>query len=419
MNDDDGTPGLSAGDTISYAFTVENTGNVTLTNITLADTVGGVTITGGPIASLAPGARDSTTFTGTYTLTQTNINAGSFTNTATVTGTPPTGLDVTDPDSDIQDFSGALVADPAISKAGSPTQAAVGETVTFTLVVTNQGNIPASNVVITDALPAQFDVTAVNVSGAPFGTSVNVTPLIGSGPAPYTVIVTLGGDLGVSNVVTIEIVTTVNSFGSPPITNTASLTTSSPTNITTNDSDAVAIDVRTGIQSSLPATGFAPNVVSEVPSQPQEKNYAATDLILEIPRLGVKMSIVGVPLTKDGWDVSWLGKQAGWLEGSAFPSWNGNSVLTGHVYDSNGLPGPFVKLNTLRYGDKIVVHAYGQKYTFEVRTNQVVAPNDASALQHEERSWLTLITCKEYDEKTDTYEKRVVVRAVLVSVTWE
>jgi len=107
------------------------------------------------------------------------------------------------------------------------------------------------------------------------------------------------------------------------------------------------------------------------------------------------------------------------LEGSAFPSWDGNSVLTGHVYLANGLPGPFVNLNKLTYGDQIIVHVYGQKYTFEVQTNEVVQPNDKSVMKHEEKSWVTLVTCKDYDEKTNTYNKRVVVRAVLVKVTTE
>jgi LPXTG-site transpeptidase (sortase) family protein len=135
--------------------------------------------------------------------------------------------------------------------------------------------------------------------------------------------------------------------------------------------------------------------------------------------MGVKMLIAGIPKKNGTWDVTWLSKQAGWLEGTAFPSWNGNSVLTGHVYDSNGLAGPFVNLNKLKYGDKIIIHAYGQKYTFEVRTNQVVKPNDTSAFKHEEKPWLTLITCKEYDAKTNTYKTRVLVKAVLVSVDWD
>jgi len=169
----------------------------------------------------------------------------------------------------------------------------------------------------------------------------------------------------------------------------------------------------------LPATGFAKNIKTAVGLQPSDLNYAATDLSLEIPSLGVKVPIVGVPQKNGIWNVSWLGEQAGWLEGSAFPSWSGNSVLTGHVYSASGLPGPFVDLNKLKYGDKIIVHAYGQKYTFEVQTNSIVDPDDKTVMKHEEKSWLTLITCKDYDEKLKTYRKRVVVRAVLVKVNWE
>jgi LPXTG-site transpeptidase (sortase) family protein len=94
-------------------------------------------------------------------------------------------------------------------------------------------------------------------------------------------------------------------------------------------------------------------------------------------------------------------------------------VLTSHVYLSNGLPGPFVYLNKLIFGDQIIVHAYGEKYTFEVRTNMVVQPNDASIFNHEERPWLTLVTCKEYDQTIKGYLKRVVVRAVSIKVESE
>jgi len=152
---------------------------------------------------------------------------------------------------------------------------------------------------------------------------------------------------------------------------------------------------------------------------PHESYLATADVTLEIPSLGVKIPIVGVPKKNGTWNVAFLEKQAGWLEGSAFPSWNGNSVLTSHVYLASGKPGPFVSLNKLKFGDKIVVHAYGQKYTFEVQTNTVVPPTDKSMMKHEEKAWLTLVTCKDYDPKTDTYLNRVLVRAVLVSVDWE
>ncbi len=139
LNDDDGTPGLSPGDTISYVFTVTNTGAVTLSGITLADTVGGVTISGGPIATLAPGAVDSTTFTGSYTVTQVDIDAGTFTNTATVTGTPPSGPPVTDPDVDVQPLAGNAVL--TLVKSASPaTYNAVGDVISYDYDLINAGN---------------------------------------------------------------------------------------------------------------------------------------------------------------------------------------------------------------------------------------------------------------------------------------
>jgi LPXTG-site transpeptidase (sortase) family protein len=428
------------GDTVTFTLVIANGGPSTATNIDVADVVpSGYTytaasITGGDasddsnpatsgltwtINSLASGASVNLTY-------QANVlSSGTYDNYAEVTDHDQTDSDsipgnssTNEDDDDTQTVipAAVLIADPAISKSGNPTQASVGEIVTFTLTVTNQGNSPAPGVVITDTLPAQFNVTAVNVSGAPFGTSVNVTPLIGTGPAPYTVVVTLGGDLGVTDVVVIDIVTTVNSLGNPPINNTASLVSSSDTDVASNNTDSVNITTQAP-RLNLPDTGFAPGVVTALPNQPQELNYAPTDLVLEIPRIGVKMNIVGVPVTRNGWDVSWLGNQAGWLEGSAFPSWSGNSVLTGHVYDAKGQPGPLVNLGRLRYGDSVIVHAYGQTYIFEIRTNDVVTPRDSSVFKHEERPWITLMTCKEYDEITDTYGKRVVVRAVLVSVT--
>ncbi|RFN58512.1 DUF11 domain-containing protein, partial [Marixanthomonas ophiurae] len=84
------------GEEISYTFKVKNTGDVTLTNIIVTDLVGGVTMSGGPIASLDPNEEDTTTFTATYTLTQADLNAGEFENRALATGTPPQGDDVTD-----------------------------------------------------------------------------------------------------------------------------------------------------------------------------------------------------------------------------------------------------------------------------------------------------------------------------------
>lgn len=174
---------------------------------------------------------------------------------------------------------------------------------------------------------------------------------------------------------------------------------------------------------ALPATGFAPNRVTMLAKQPEELAYTSLgDLWIEIPALGVKTSIVGVPQTKDGeWNVTWLANNVGWLNGTAFPTWEGNSVLTAHVTNANGLDGPFANLAKLKFGDQIIVHAFGQKYIFELRNSRMVKPFATSfAFEDlEEESYLTLITCQVYLPKSDTYLYRRVIRAVLVSVTNE
>jgi GEVED domain/Bacterial Ig domain len=96
-NDANGNNAGDVGETITYQFTITNTGNVPLTNVTISDP--SVTVLGGPI-SLGVGASDSTTFTATHTVIAADILAGSYSNTATVSGTPPTGPAVTDTSND-------------------------------------------------------------------------------------------------------------------------------------------------------------------------------------------------------------------------------------------------------------------------------------------------------------------------------
>jgi len=153
-------------------------------------------------------------------------------------------------------------------------------------------------------------------------------------------------------------------------------------------------------------------------SSPSIAYNALGDLWLEIPRLGVKMPIVGVPQTVNGnWDVSWLGNNAGWLQGTAFPTWSGNSAITGHVWGADNKAGPFLSINTLWYGDRISVHAWGQEYVYEVRSVLQVEPNaTTSAFQHKDVPWLTLITCRSYDEASDADRYRVLVQAVQVTI---
>jgi len=169
---------------------------------------------------------------------------------------------------------------------------------------------------------------------------------------------------------------------------------------------------------ALPRTGFAPGQLTALAEQPDDFAYNSLgDLWLEIPRLNLKVNVVGVPFkSQKDWNLTWLGSQAGYLEGTAYPTHAGNSGITAHAYLADGSPGPFVDLNKLSYGDQIIVHLGGQHYIYEVRENKLVRPNDLSVLGHEKYPWLTLLTCKSYNEYAGEYLFRVSVRAVLVKV---
>ncbi len=137
--------GPDAGDTIDFAFIVTNTGNVTLDPVSVDDPkVGTVTC---PVTVLAPG--ESTTCSATYTLTQADVDAGHVANTATATGTDPNGTDVTAEDS----TDTTIPAGPAITldkQAGTPTGERVGDTIDYTFVVTNTGNVTLDSVSVDD-----------------------------------------------------------------------------------------------------------------------------------------------------------------------------------------------------------------------------------------------------------------------------
>jgi len=168
---------------------------------------------------------------------------------------------------------------------------------------------------------------------------------------------------------------------------------------------------------TLPDTGFAPGIITPLLGQPDSLLYQQLgDIWLEVPSLNLQLPIVGVPFTPDGWNVNWLNQEAGWLEETAFPGLEGNAVLTAHVYQASGLPGPFISLHQMKYGGVILLHSFGKTYRYEVRSVQILQPDDLSPLQHKDLSWLTLMTCRGYDEASDSYQSRVVVQAVLVSI---
>ncbi|SFS80498.1 DUF7507 domain-containing protein [Sphingobacterium wenxiniae] len=188
----------SAGDEITYTFTVTNTGNVTVDGIVLTDPLfeapnepvtigvvaGSYSGTGTYAGALNPG--ESVQYSAIYTLTQTDMDAGEVENRATVsgedpnsnpvtddsdTGTTPDGSTVTNPGSTDSDGDGDPGNDPTVREliqspsltftksdaltndADNNNEVSEDDELTYTFVVTNTGNVTLSNVAISDPLP--------------------------------------------------------------------------------------------------------------------------------------------------------------------------------------------------------------------------------------------------------------------------
>jgi hypothetical protein len=162
---------LQAGDTITYTIAVDNTGNVTMTNIVPSDD--GITFGGQPgtgtfsyspanYATLAP-SDAPVSFTATYTLTALDIARGAaagtdgVSNTAHATGT----YNGTDTDSPVSNpVLVTLGADPELSivktfvltkaSGNTGTDAEIGDTIVYTYEIANTGNVPISAVSVND-----------------------------------------------------------------------------------------------------------------------------------------------------------------------------------------------------------------------------------------------------------------------------
>ncbi|MEV8213469.1 DUF11 domain-containing protein, partial [Leifsonia sp. NPDC077715] len=154
------------GDLIRYGFTATNTGNTTLTGVSITDALPGLsplTYTWpGAAGVLAPGQQ--VTATATYALKQADIDAGHVTNTATGAATPPGGGSIPVPptsgtDTSLDQGSSSLSLVKTADASGVQSPAQPGDVVRYGFTATNTGNTTLTGVSITDALPGLSALT--------------------------------------------------------------------------------------------------------------------------------------------------------------------------------------------------------------------------------------------------------------------
>ena len=159
------TPTYSAvGNVLSYSLLITNTGNVPLTNLAVADpnAVLGACAAVAIGGTLNPG--QSTTCPATHAVVQADINAGSYTNTATATGTFNNTPITSAPSS----VTSTATQSPAITIAKTtttPTYSAVGNVLSYSLLITNTGNVPLTNLAVADPNAVLGACAAVAIGG--------------------------------------------------------------------------------------------------------------------------------------------------------------------------------------------------------------------------------------------------------------
>src|SRR4029077_10741603 len=151
----------AVGDVLHYTVRVTNTGNVTLTGVTVTDPL---TAQNDSITTLAPG--ESRSFNSSYTLTQADLdgqgNAGSdhdIDNTATADSNETAAV------TDSAEVPLIIIPTLTIAKTfvdvtggnGNAQADAVGDVLNYTVTVTNAGNVTLTGVTVTDPLTAQND----------------------------------------------------------------------------------------------------------------------------------------------------------------------------------------------------------------------------------------------------------------------
>ena len=176
-----------AGSDVVFNIVVTNTGDVTLTDVTVTDVEVGDCAAS--LGTLNPGQSSS------YTCTDTNVTSG-YENIAAVRGTPPTGPNVTD-----QDPSTVTVspADPAIdirkqAEGTDSREVGSGSNVDFEIVITNTGNVPLTNITVTDPLATDCARAIATLPDLDPGASTSYTCTAFAVTSEFTNVATVTGD---------------------------------------------------------------------------------------------------------------------------------------------------------------------------------------------------------------------------------
>lgn len=171
----DKTESLKVGEIVTYTYRISNTGNTTVTDIYVTDDHPG----NGAISEIMPtmvpslGPGESIDFTASYEIVQEDIDAGGeITNIATGHATCAKNHKLKSVDEETISLEEGVSAVALTKVADKESYSVLGEEITYTLIVTNTGNVTLSNIKVTDPMTGLESVLA---SLAPGGSTAFTT----------------------------------------------------------------------------------------------------------------------------------------------------------------------------------------------------------------------------------------------------
>jgi uncharacterized repeat protein (TIGR01451 family) len=159
--------GVTYGLTLSPGLSVVTFGNVPAGTVLAYNSATGVVSFSGTPLPTTVSTGQVVSLNGTSPITFNYAQPGTGSSTATsVTSTTTNENGITANNTSTANSTGALVADIRMTKAVTPTTAAVGTNVTFTVTAFNDGPSNATGVEVTDQLPAGYTFVSASPAGA-------------------------------------------------------------------------------------------------------------------------------------------------------------------------------------------------------------------------------------------------------------